>query len=128
MLPLASVLLGLLTACAEVPVQVQPPASVIEAIERPAERALLQGLRLYDDAAYVDAEKQFNRALQLGLLSPKDRAATHKHLAFIYCTSSRNAECETAFRAARLADPGFALSKSEAGHPQWAQVYQRTRL
>ena len=114
--------IGLLAACADM----QP--SVVETMERPAERALLNGLRSYDDAAYAEAEKQFRLALSLGLQSYKDQAATHKHLAFIYCTSNRNAECEAAFRAARLADPNFALSKSESGHPQWGPVYKRTRL
>ena len=112
----------LLAACADM----QP--SVVETMERPAERALLNGLRSYDDAAYAEAEKQFRLALSLGLQSYKDQAATHKHLAFIYCTSNRNAECEAAFRAARLADPNFALSKSESGHPQWGPIYKRTRL
>ena len=35
------------------------------------------------------------------------------------------AECEAAFRAARAADPAFALSRAEAGHPMWGPVYQR---
>jgi predicted kinase len=30
-------------------------------------------------------------------------------------------------RAARADDPGFALSKSEAGHPLWGPVWQRVR-
>jgi hypothetical protein len=115
---------ALLAACADMP----GSTGVVDMIDRPAERALLSGLRAYDDAAYPEAEKQFGRALQLGLLSYKDRAATHKHLAFIYCTSSRVTECEAAFRAAREADPNFALSKSESGHPQWGVVYRRTRL
>jgi hypothetical protein len=34
-------------------------------------------------------------------------------------------ECEAAFRAARAADPGFVLSRSEAGHPLWGPVYRR---
>jgi len=123
-------LLALLTAagmaaCAPLPVE---PPSLVEVISRPAERALLAGLRAYDDAQYPEAEKQLSRALGAGLLSPKDRAAAHKHLAFIYCTSNRTAECEAAFRAAHQADPGFELSKSESGHPLWGQVYQRTRL
>ena len=109
-------------------VDMQAAPGVADLIERPAERALLNGLRAYDDAAYAEAEKQFNQALQLGLLSFKDRAAAHKHLAFIYCTSNRNNECEASFRAARAADPNFALSKSESGHPQWGLVYKRTRL
>ena len=115
---------ALLSACADL----QTAPGLTELIDRPAEKALLSGLRHYDDAVYPEAEKQFNQALTLGLVSYKDRAATHKHLAFIYCTTNRNAECEAAFRAARAADPNFALSKSESGHPQWGGVYKRTRL
>jgi len=36
-------------------------------------------------------------------------------------------DCEVQFRAARAADAGFALSKSEAGHPLWGPVYQRVQ-
>lgn len=106
-----------------------PPArpGLLDVVERPAEQALLAGLRAYEDAQYGDAEKQFSLALKLGLASPKDRAAADKHLAFIYCTSHRVADCETAFRAARSADPNFALSKSEAGHPLWGPVYKRVQ-
>lgn len=101
------------------------PPSLIEMLSRPAERALLAGLRAYDDALYTEAQRYFFDALNLNLVSPKDRAAAHKHLAFIYCTSKRMAECEAQFRAARLADPTFTLSKSEAGHPKWSEVYKR---
>ena len=113
-----------LTACAQTDVA---PAALVDVISRPAERTLLAALRAYEDALYVDAERQFTQALSLELASPRDRAAAHKHLAFIYCTSSRMVECEAEFRAARLADPSFTLSKSEAGHPSWGQVYKRVR-
>jgi hypothetical protein len=93
--------------------------------ERPAEKALLAGLRAYDDAQYPQAEKLLTQSLDAKLASPKDRAAAHKVLAFIYCTSDRLPACEAQFRAARAADPAFALSKSEAGHPQWGPVYQK---
>jgi Tfp pilus assembly protein PilF len=121
-----AVALTLLSAC--VGMVEDGSTGVVDLVERPAERALMGGLRAYEDAAYPDAEKQLNQALQLGLRSNRDRAATHKHLAFIYCTSNRNAECETSFRAARAADPNFVLSKSEAGHPQWGPVYRRLKL
>ncbi|KNZ32434.1 MAG: hypothetical protein AD742_11805 [Methylibium sp. NZG] len=117
-------LLLLLGACADM----QMGPGVAEAMERPAERALVAGLRAYDDATYPEAERQLNQALQLGLQSYRDRAAAHKFLAFIYCTSNRTRECEAAFRAARVADPNFVLSKSEAGHPQWGLVYKRLPL
>jgi Tfp pilus assembly protein PilF len=96
-----------------------------DVIERPAERALLTGIRAYDDAQYAQAERALSTALGSGLTSPKDRASAHKLLAFIYCTSSRVRDCEAAFRAAREADPAFVLSRSEAGHPQWGPVYRR---
>ena len=116
-----SVLLG---GCA-LPAPTSP--GLLDVAERPAEKALLAGMRAYEDGQYADAEKQLGTALSSGLASPKDRAAAQKTLAFIYCTSSRVPECEAAFRAAKQADPGFALGKSEAGHPVWGPVYQRVQ-
>jgi Tfp pilus assembly protein PilF len=98
---------------------------LIDVAERPAERALLAGMRAYDDAQYADAERLLAQALKTGLASPKDRAAAHKHLAFVYCSTARLRACEDAFRAARAADPAFALNRAEAGHPQWGPVYRR---
>jgi Tfp pilus assembly protein PilF len=102
-----------------------PSAGLSDVIERPAERALLTGMRAYDDAQYAQAERALQTALQSGLNSPKDRASAYKLLAFIYCTSSRVQDCEASFRAARQADPTFALSRSESGHPVWGPVYKR---
>lgn len=102
-----------------------PPVGLLDVISRPAEKALQTGLRAYDDGQYADAEKQLNAALKTGLVSPRDQAETHKTLAFIYCTSKRLLECEAEFRAARSADPAFALSKSEQGHPLWGPVYKK---
>lgn len=94
-------------------------------LDRPAERALLDGLRAYDDGQYAQADAALRRALAAGLASARDRAAAHKLLAFVHCSSERMAECEAAFKAARQADPGFALTRAEAGHPLWGPVYRR---
>ncbi len=121
-LALAAAALSLTTGC------VQPPAApvgLLDVIARPAEKALLAGIRAYEDGQYVESEKQFNAALQAGLASSKDVAAAQKHLAFIYCTTNRTPLCENAFREARKADPAFALSRSEQGHPVWGPVYKR---
>jgi Tfp pilus assembly protein PilF len=118
----AAVLLLVLNACVQAP---PAPPGLMDVAERPAEKALLAGIRAYEDAQYAESEKQLGAALRTGLASAKDRAAAQKHLAFIYCTSKRTADCEAAFRAARQADPAFALSKSEAGHPLWGPVYKR---
>lgn len=112
-----------LAGCAQPPRA--PAPGLLDLIDRPAERALLAGMRAYDDAQYPLAEKQLQSALQTGLESARDRAAAHKLLAFVFCTSNRVAECEAQFRAARAADPAFELSRSEAGHPLWGPVYQR---
>ncbi len=102
-----------------------PPSGLAELMERPAERALIEGIRAYDDGQYAPAEAALRKALAAGLHSARDRASAHKLLAFITCTSQRPAECEAAFRAARAADPAFQLSRSEAGHPVWGPVYRR---
>lgn len=122
--PLAITLLAAaaLAGCVETPTR-QP--GLAEVMERPAEKALFAGIRAYDDAQYGEAEKSLKLALDAGLSSARDRANAHKLLAFIYCTSDRTTLCEQAFRAARQADPQFALSKSEAGHPLWGPVYKK---
>jgi Tfp pilus assembly protein PilF len=123
LLPLAAAVLTL-AGCAAPP----PPApsgGLADLLERPAERALVEGIRAYDDGGYTAAEAALRRALDSGLKSGRDRATAHKLLAFITCTSERLAECEAAFRAARSADPAFALSRAETGHPVWGPVYRK---
>lgn len=98
----------------------------MEVIDRPAEKALLAGMRAYDDGQYPQAEQQLRLALDTGLAAGRDRAAANKLLAFVYCTSQRLDACELAFRAARAADPGFSLGRGEANHPIWGPVYRRS--
>jgi Tfp pilus assembly protein PilF len=104
-----------------------PSPGLMDVAERPAEKALLGGMRAYDDGQYVQAEAQLKQALATGLASPRDRAAARKHLAFIYCTSQRVPACEAEFRAARRDDPAFALTRAEAGHPLWGPVWLKAR-
>ena len=112
----------LLAACVQAP---PAPLGLVEMSERPAEKALLAGLKAYEDAQYDAAERQFAQALGLGLAAPRDRAEAHKRLAFIRCAAAKLDECETEFRRARAADPAFALDRSEAGHPVWGPVYRK---
>jgi Tfp pilus assembly protein PilF len=113
-----------LAGCATPAPPAPPPTGLAEVMERPAERALLEGIRAYDDGQYAQAEKALRKALGDGLQSTRDRATAHKLLAFITCTSNRLADCQTQFREARAADASFALSRSEAGHPVWGPVYK----
>ena len=117
----SAALLGLVLWCAGC----ATPDGLSDVMQRPAERALLAGMRHYDDGQYPEAERELKRSLDIGLSSPRDRANAHKHLAFIYCTSNRAPACEKAFCNALSADSLFALGKAEAGHPQWGPVYRR---
>jgi hypothetical protein len=112
----------LVTACVQAP---PAPVGVVDLNARPAERALLAGLKAYDDAHYDAADHLFRDALAAGLASPRDRAEAHKRLAFIDCAAGRLGECEAEFRLARRADHSFALDKSEAGHPVWGPIYKK---
>ncbi len=103
------------------------PQVPVKTTERSAEKALLAGIQSYENAKYLESEKYLLQSLKSGLTTPRDKASAHKHLAFIYCSTLRTAECENSFKAAFQADPGFSLSKSEAGHPLWGPMYQRLR-
>ncbi|MCZ8029094.1 MAG: TssQ family T6SS-associated lipoprotein [Pseudomonadota bacterium] len=123
----AALALAVLAGCATPPPPPPPPPPVglADLMDRPAERALYEGMRSYEDGQYLAAESHLRRALDNALRSARDRAVAHKLIAFITCTSERTAECEFHFRAARAADPAFQLSRPEAGHPIWGPVYRR---
>lgn len=125
LLPLVFALL-VLAGCAAPPKPAPKSSGLSELMERPAERALLDGIRAYDDGLYAQAETSLRKALADGLTSARDRATAHKLLAFITCTSERLDACQAEFKQARAADATFALSRSEAGHPVWGPVYRGT--
>ncbi|MCW5636911.1 MAG: TssQ family T6SS-associated lipoprotein [Rubrivivax sp.] len=127
--PTAVLLLAAALAGCAPPVPVKPPPpppTLAELMRRPAERALVEGIRHYDEGQYVQAEAHLRRALATGLADGRDRASAHKLLAFITCTSDRLDDCAAQFAAAQAADPQFQLSRSESGHPVWGPVYRRT--
>jgi hypothetical protein len=117
-----TIALALLGACATPP---PPTVSVAEVVSHPAERALVDGLREYEDGAFEPATKDFHAALDRGLRDPRDTGVAYKYLAFIDCAFNRVADCERNFRSAFAADPGFHLSDAEIGHPIWGPVYRR---
>jgi hypothetical protein len=112
---------ALLAGCAAPPAQV----GLSDLSARPGEKALLSGIRAYEEAQYPEAEKSLAEALAVGFTVKKDASLAHKYLAFIFCTSKRTEECKQAFLAARAADPSFTLTKKEVGHPQWGPVYKQ---
>jgi hypothetical protein len=107
------------------PPQPPPTASIASLYRQPAERSLVDGIRLYEEASFRPAEAALRRALGEGLADRRDRATAFKYLAFITCAFDRVAECEASFAAAFDADPAFTLGESEVGHPLWGPVYAR---
>jgi Tfp pilus assembly protein PilF len=122
-----AVWVAMLAGCATPPPAPPPPPGLVELLERPAERALYDGLKAYDDGQYTQAETRLKAALATPLANRRDQASAWKLLAFMHCAAGRTADCEAAFRAALAADPTLQLSRSEAGHPLWGPVWQRLR-
>lgn len=102
-----------------------PTASVVALYQRPPERALINGLRFYEEGAFDKAESAFRSALLQGLRDRRDTAVAYKYLAFVACAFNRIGECEQNFRSAFASDPEFVLTDAEIGHPIWGPVYRR---
>ncbi len=84
--------------------------------------ALHLALQQFEDGSYVDAARNFQTALVMGL-SEGEQTDAHKYLAFIHCASKREAECRDEFRRALAIDPDFGLGPAERGHPVWGPVF-----
>ena len=109
--------------------QAQPVAPQIteDVLRKHAQDALAAGVKEYDAAQYPRAESDLNEALAHGLLPKTDQSHARKLLAFIYCTSNREAQCRDEFRKAFEIDPEFSLTPAEDGHPIWGPVYRDVR-
>ena len=123
----AVVLAGCATPQPPPPPVAPPVASMASLYEKPAERALVNGMRAYEEGAFDRADTNLKRALKEGLASAHDVAVANKYLAFIACAFNRISACEQHFRDAFRAEPQFALSDKEVGHPIWGPVYRRVR-
>lgn len=90
------------------------------------EPPLVAGLRQYEDGEYAESAKTLQGALERGLAG-KERAAAHKHLAFIHCASKREELCREEFRKALAVDPQLDLAPAEAGHPVWGPIFRSVK-
>jgi hypothetical protein len=104
-----------------------PPtsSSIAQLYQRPAERALVEGIRLYDNGEFERSEAALHAAIAANLSDPRDVAFAYKYLAFIACAFNRGTECALDFTSAFKADPNFQLNDAEIGHPLWGPVYRR---
>jgi Tfp pilus assembly protein PilF len=83
---------------------------------------LAAGLREYEEGGYVEAARNLQGAIDLGL-HDRERARAHKLLAFIHCASNRERACREEFRKALAIDPELQLTAAEAGHPVWGPLF-----
>lgn len=87
---------------------------------------LAAGIRSYEEGNYKESMRQLQSALSAGL-SDASKVQAHKHLAFIYCASGRQAPCREEFRKALAVNPKFDLEPAEAGHPLWGPVFAKEK-
>jgi tetratricopeptide (TPR) repeat protein len=135
--PLAPILLLLalalaaLAGCEQLQTKEKPqpvaPQITEDFLRTRAQESLAAGVRQYDAGEFSKAESSLNEALAHGLLPKTDQSRARKLLAFIYCTSSREAQCRDEFRKAFEINPEFALTAAEDGHPVWGPVYRDVR-
>lgn len=121
---LTAVLLVLLLAgCQTAPVQ-----SVRKFFtEDLARQDLAAGIRKYEEGDHSAAARLLRSSLDYDTLGKAERLEARKHLAFIYCTSGRKAQCQDEFRKALRIDPSFTLEANEAGHPMWGPAFRTVR-
>ena len=126
---LALVVVATLAGCAT-PGQQSGPTPEEMAKQERLERAnisLAEGLKQYDGGNYDAAMKGFLVALDSGLLGVQAQLNARKHIAFMHCVSSREANCKEEFEKALTLDPKFDLSAAEAGHPTWGPVFRNVK-
>lgn len=125
----ATLLAAALAGCAAPASQTGPSPDDIARQQR-LDRAnghLAEGLKQYDAGSYDDAMKSYLLALDSGLLTPQQQTNARKHMAFIHCVSSREANCKEEFEKSFAIDAKFDLSPAEAGHPIWGAVFRNVK-
>jgi hypothetical protein len=95
LLPTSVLALAALLGGCVVPPNAQP--GLMDVAERPAEKALLAGMRAYEDAQYPLAEAQLGLALKSGLALRRPTSTSHSSTA--PATASRPARTHSALRA-----------------------------
>lgn len=92
-----------------------------------AKQDLAAGIRKYEEGDHGEAARLLRSSLNYGTLGKAEGLEARKHLAFIYCTSGRKAQCHDEFRKALRIDPSFTLAANEAGHPMWGPVFRNAK-
>jgi Tfp pilus assembly protein PilF len=104
------------------------PVRQVQDIFQPSkgQQTLSAGLKQYEEGQYDQSLKSLQSAIQQGL-SERERVNAHKHVAFIYCASSRERQCREEFRKALAVNPAMELAPEEADHPMWGRVFRSVK-
>jgi hypothetical protein len=94
------------------------------AAKRSADALLASGIREFEEGNYGPSERLLRSSIGEGLPTRAGLARAHKYLAFIYCVTNRITQCREEFGHALRADPKFALTAAEAGHPTWGPAFR----
>ncbi len=110
-----------------VPVEPLPPP-----IPTPGERALEEGIALYDAGDFNGAIKRLRGAKEIWTDSTTpgataNKVAAHKYLAFSYCVTKRRSQCRQQFVDALKLDAGFSLDPAEKTHPMWGPEFEQAK-
>jgi hypothetical protein len=118
--------MGVLTSCETVPEQPPSPPPTPEEIaaEKSAE-ALQQGIALYERGDFELAIRILSTTNWIwDAPSPvATKVEAHKYMAFSYCVTNREEQCQEQFEHALRLDKDFILSEAERGHPLWWRTY-----
>ena len=99
----------------------------------PGERALEEGIALYDAGDFNGAIKRLRGAREIWTdsttrVATENKVAAHKYLAFSYCVTKRRTQCRQQFVDALRLDPGFSLEPAERTHPMWGPEFERAKI
>ena len=115
-----------------VPEPVAPPPAPVVRIPTASERALADGVGLYDAGDFNGAIKQLQgaKAIWEDTTTPgglANKVAAHKYIAFSYCVTNRRPQCRQQFVDAIKLDPNFNLEPAEMTHPIWGPEFDRAK-
>ncbi len=113
----------LITGCTSLPTTNIPADNVQQQKHERAAATLNEGLSQYNAGSYNEATKSFLIALDSGVLSTTEQIESRKHMAFIYCLTARQINCQEEFEKILAIDPKFDLTPAEAGHPTWGPTF-----
>lgn len=110
-----------------VPIEPMPPP-----MPTPSERALEEGITLYDAGDFNGAIKRLRGAKEIWTdattpVATANKVAAHKYLAFSYCVTKRRPQCRQQFVDALTLDPGFSLEPAEKTHPMWGPEFEQAK-